>query len=254
MAWQLNPALTRFRNAVNAAYPNRDKASDGTIGDLAHQSTSSDHNPDSDGSVDAWDMDVDLGTADNPAAIERLKALFEGHESSRYWIHNRQIASRSDGWIRRPYDGANPHDKHVHWNTREAYENSTAPWNVTPEGVARMFCKHGDRGQNVKYLQYRLHNLGFPLGAVDGIWGDATTGALKKAMAALGVTDDGLTYGPEEMIRLDVLWGRKYAGADVTALDQRLDTAEAAIKTLQSAPAGGFTLPAQVTITGTLSQ
>lgn len=130
MAWYLNRALTNFRNAVNATFTNRDKTSDGTIGDAAHAATTSDHNPDPDGSVDAWDMDVDLRSDDDPAAIEMLKRVFQAHESSRYWIHNRVIASRSTGWRREPYTGANPHDKHVHWNTREQFENSTDPWEV----------------------------------------------------------------------------------------------------------------------------
>jgi hypothetical protein len=132
--WYLNPALTRFRNAVNAAYPNRDKTSDGTIGDENHQAGISDHNPDLDGSVDAWDMDVD------GVPVEDLKVVFQAHESSQYWIHNRQIATRGNGWKRVPYSGANPHDKHVHWNTRTSHENSTAPWEVgvTPEDIAKI--------------------------------------------------------------------------------------------------------------------
>lgn len=128
MNWYLNRALTGFRVAVNARYPHRDKTSDGTIADAAHQATDSDHNEDADGSVDAWDMDVDLGTGNNHAEIERLKTVFESHESSRYWIHDGQIASRSNGWRRLPYYGSNRHDKHVHWNTRETHEDSTKPW------------------------------------------------------------------------------------------------------------------------------
>lgn len=126
----LNTALTGFRNAVNNAYPDRDKASDGTIGDANHMVTTSDHNPDTDGTVDAWDMDVEVNGVGKPfkTDIEHLKEVFELHESSRYWIHNREIASRSTGWKRQPYTGANPHDKHVHWNTRESHEDSTAPW------------------------------------------------------------------------------------------------------------------------------
>jgi hypothetical protein len=123
MAWHLNPALTRFRAAVDAAWPNRDRASDGTIADAAHSATS-DHQPDPDGSVDAWDMDVD------GVPVERLKAAFQKHEASKYWIHAGQIASRDWGWQRRPYTGANPHGAHVHWNTRQSHENSTAPWEV----------------------------------------------------------------------------------------------------------------------------
>jgi hypothetical protein len=132
VAWHLNPALTNFRNAVNEAYPNRDRTSDGTIGDAAHQVSTSDHNEDADGSVDAWDMDVEVNGPGQPykTDVERLKETFELHESSRYWIHNREIASRSTGWKRQPYTGSNPHDKHVHWNTRESHEDSTAPWPI----------------------------------------------------------------------------------------------------------------------------
>lgn len=131
-AWRLNPALTRFRAEVAAEYPNRDKASDGTIGDAAHASGISDHNPDADGSVDAWDMDVDLHGPGRSASadIERLKTLFQRHPASQYWIHNGRIATRSSGWRRQPYAGDNPHDKHVHWNTRPTFENSTTPWGV----------------------------------------------------------------------------------------------------------------------------
>lgn len=126
MSWYLNPALAAFRAAVDARWPGRDRTSDGTIGDLAHQVTTSDHNPDVGGphpaSVDAWDMDID------GVDVELLKRVFQAHPASQYWIHARQIASRDDGWRRWAYDGANPHDKHVHWNTRESHEASTAPW------------------------------------------------------------------------------------------------------------------------------
>lgn len=136
MSWYLNPALTTMRAEVNARWPDRDLASDGTIGDEAHQASDSDHNPDADNSVDAWDMDVNLSgpKAGVPSAdLEFLKDRFEAHESSQYWIHNRIIASRDSGWRREDYYGSNPHDHHIHWNTRESYENSTKPWGIEDE-------------------------------------------------------------------------------------------------------------------------
>ncbi|MEV4532296.1 hypothetical protein AB0J82_00520 [Asanoa sp. NPDC049518] len=123
MAWFLNPALTRFRNEVNARWPRRDKTSDGTIGDAAHQATDSDHNPDKDGSVDAWDMDV------NGVDVQKVIRAALAHESIQYVIYNRRITSRSWGlgtW--RPYTGTSPHTEHVHFNTRQSHERSTKPW------------------------------------------------------------------------------------------------------------------------------
>ncbi|MFI7249782.1 collagen-like triple helix repeat-containing protein [Micromonospora chalcea] len=77
-----------------------------------------------------------------------------------------------------------------------------------------LFCKFGDKGPAVKLLQYRLHNCGFSaqLGGVDGSYGDKTAAALKAAMASLGVTDDGRTYGPEEVMRMDIIVARRYGG------------------------------------------
>lgn len=144
MAWYLNTALTTFRKEVDAAYPGRDKGSDGTIGDEAHQGTSSDHNPDSDGSVDAWDMDVEVNGkgAAYAADVEHLKSVFEAHPAAQYWIHDRVIANRDYGWDRRPYSGSNPHDKHVHWNSRSSHEDSTQPWGVEQPMTRDEFLGH----------------------------------------------------------------------------------------------------------------
>lgn len=132
----LNPALTRLRNEVNAAYPRRDKDSDGWIGDRAHQSRASAHNPDPDGSVDAFDMDCELNGPGRPykAAVAHVISQFEKHPAASYWIYNDQISLRSEGWRARSYAYAGPvrnrHTKHVHLETREGHENSTQPWGI----------------------------------------------------------------------------------------------------------------------------
>lgn len=146
-AWRLNPSLTRFRSVVDARYPDRDKTTDGTIGDPAHASRDSDHNPDPDGTVDAWDMDVDVNGPGKPyeADVEHLKRVFEAHPASRYWIHNDKIAHRSTNWVPRPYDPGNPnrnkHTKHVHWNTNQATETSSAPWVIEGDDVGKITDK-----------------------------------------------------------------------------------------------------------------
>lgn len=128
MAWYLAPALATGRAEVNARWPGRDKTSDGTIGDTAHQATRSDHNPNSRESVDAWDMDRD--GVDVWAVIN----AFQRHPSSHYWIWNRQIADRDSGWKRQPYSGTNPHTQHVHFSIRQtaAAEQDRRPWGIWP--------------------------------------------------------------------------------------------------------------------------
>ncbi|GIJ30163.1 hypothetical protein Vqi01_53250 [Micromonospora qiuiae] len=215
--WYLNQALTNFRNAVNAAYPNRDKKSDGTIGDAAHQKTSSDHNPDPDGSVDAWDMDVEVNGDGMPYRedIERLKRVFEQHESAQYWIHDHLIASRGSGWVRRVYTGSSPHTEHVHWNTRESHERSTKPWVIpAPTGeVSSMFCKLNDNNDAVEVLQRQLATLGYYKGAIDRHYGPLTAAALLACRKAMGsVVTNGDTYTPAAYEQVQRAYAQRFAG------------------------------------------
>ncbi len=136
--WFLNRWLTSWRDKVNGVFKRRSKRSDGTIGDLRHQASISEHNRDFDGSVDAWDMDVNLydsgndtGSKDELAEIENLKREFENDPGSQLWIHKGQIANRDIGnWRRRTYYGANKHDKHVHWQSRSSKEKTTFAGNI----------------------------------------------------------------------------------------------------------------------------
>ena len=127
MSWYLAPVLDRLRAEVNAKWPNRSKASDGTIGDAAHSSRTSDHNPNARGSVNA--IDITASGIDTDTLIAAAKK----HPSVRYIIFNRRIMNRDIGNFRsRPYSGSNPHTQHVHISLyqRRSAEESTRSWGL----------------------------------------------------------------------------------------------------------------------------
>lgn len=116
-------ALEVLHAEVNAAAPNRSRASDGWIGDAAHAVRTSDHNPwvtvAGVGVVRARDFTHDPAHGcDADELAEAIRQLGRaGHPAltaGAYVIRNRRIASASHGWTWRPYDGSNPHTKHVH--------------------------------------------------------------------------------------------------------------------------------------------
>lgn len=133
MSWVLTRGLATVRAEFNEVFPNRDKASDGSIGDQAHQTGSSGHNPDLTGraehrdgdaldEVRAIDVDRDLVPGSQVDWMERvvqsivLKGRAGQYVPFRYIIYKRRIWSRTDGWRTRTYTGANTHDRHAHFS------------------------------------------------------------------------------------------------------------------------------------------
>lgn len=124
MRWYLSSHAEDLRNWINRMYPNRDKSSDGTIGDAAHQLRPSDHNPDPrsnpPGCVRAIDIDADLhpGAKDRSEAARLAETLrIQAKRKVRpiaYIIYNGRIASPRLAWRWRPYRGLNPHKAHIH--------------------------------------------------------------------------------------------------------------------------------------------
>jgi hypothetical protein len=147
-SWVLVPCLVSLRDEFNRAGPNRSKASDGSIGDTAHASSSSDHNPDETGATPYEDSDrinevhaIDVTDSgpwssgfDFDAEVNAIRLRHQRGEDDRLQniIRNGRIASRSWGWTWRDYSGSNPHDKHAHFSARysTAQENDTSPWGV----------------------------------------------------------------------------------------------------------------------------
>lgn len=239
MAWVLTKGLQRFRSEINAVFPERDKSSDGSVGDLAHQGGASGHNPDRTGNAEYRDGDsldevraVDITQRLVPgSAVDWMERLVQfivlmaragTYVPFRYIIYKGRIWARSDGWRTRTYTGQNRHDRHAHFSGD--YSQKADNWDgtlglaslrspVIPREGDEMFAKLGDENDKVIYLQYRLNNLGHPVGIVDGRYQTKTAAALAAAIRGYnGQVIDGKTYGPAQMIYLDVLWARRYGG------------------------------------------
>jgi hypothetical protein len=130
-AWTLAGGLATLRREVDAAHPARSKASDGTLGDAAHAARESDHNPDSGGVVRAWDCTSWVDPATGTDVAETLAEFLRAGKDPRvkYVIWRRRIFSDVDPWTWRPYDGANPHDHHVHISVRpHPTGDDPSPW------------------------------------------------------------------------------------------------------------------------------
>lgn len=144
MNWRVALSLDVLLEEINHASPGRSKVSDGSIGDAAHATRTSDHNPwvrDHRGTpvVRARDFthDPSGGLNCHQLAARLADLLAAGTHpalrSGAYIIWDHQILSRDrvgEGW--RPYAGANPHTQHLHLSValdRAGYD-STHPWGI----------------------------------------------------------------------------------------------------------------------------
>lgn len=151
--WVLIPCLVALRTEINFIAPYRDKASDGSIGDTAHQQETSDHNPDETGSVPIHDadhinevhaIDVDNDLRESDLTMEKIVQFLLGRCRSgaerrlRYIIWNKRIWSASSDWVQKTYTGPSPHTEHAHFSAsyETALEASTASWHLEDIPVA----------------------------------------------------------------------------------------------------------------------
>ncbi|AGL20032.1 hypothetical protein [Actinoplanes sp. N902-109] len=148
-SWTLVPCLVSLRNEFNEFAPDRDHASDGSIGDTAHAAGgTSDHLPDesysalrgkdSDSKNEVHAIDVDNNLNKSGWSMTKcVEIIVTRHREGRdnrlqYVIWNRRIWSRSWGWTARTYTGASPHTEHAHFSARytTAQESDTRPWGL----------------------------------------------------------------------------------------------------------------------------
>ena len=134
--WRLAASLKALRSTLDALAPSRSKLSDGSIGNAAHASRASDHNPwvvhGSQGVVTAIDVTHDpKGGCDVGKLAESLRI---GRDPRiKYVIFDRRIFSATiQPWQWRPYAGKNPHSHHVHVSVAPSAEqyDDVAVWQV----------------------------------------------------------------------------------------------------------------------------
>lgn len=138
MTWRNAYASNVLVDEVNARWPGRSKVSDGTIGDAAHASRSSDHNPwvkaDGVGVVRARDITANGVDAEWLAEHFRQLGILGDNRltGGGYVIYAGRIASEREGWRWRNYTGSNQHHSHVHisFSRDRAGYDSRRPWGI----------------------------------------------------------------------------------------------------------------------------
>jgi len=120
----------QLREMIDDSYHERDRKSDGWIGDAAHSNRPSDHNPDkANGIVRAIDVDKNLDSRPSTGAYlaDQIRLCAKaGDKRISYVIYAGKIASSKKSWSWRTYDGINRHDHHIHISfTKEGDQNGS---------------------------------------------------------------------------------------------------------------------------------
>jgi hypothetical protein len=210
--WRNCKASLALVAEVNELWPDRDRASDGTIGDAAHQASTSDHNPwivvDGVGVVRARDIDVD--GIDAPWLAEYLRrrgAVGDPRlRGGGYVIYNRRITV-PDFSTWKTYTGTDPHTGHIHvsFSRDPAGFDSTAAWGIYPPAAPELpTLTYGMRDSAaVANLQRFLARV-FPTYAgslpATGNYLAQTKAAVAEFQRRVGITgpgSDGSVVGPK---------------------------------------------------------
>jgi hypothetical protein len=201
--WRLAKSLDVLRDEIESKYPGTTIWS---IGDQAHQSGYSDHNPTSKGVVCAIDVRGNAGLS-LPAFVKHL--ITNPHPNLRYVIHARKIYERKNGFAAREYNGSNAHAEHAHVSvgngpdgrSTSGYDN-TSTWGIADIGEHSEPVKpskpstetshklgdkmptlqRGSKGTDVRRLQALLVANGYKV-SIDGIFGSQTEKVLKSYQA-----------------------------------------------------------------------
>ena len=139
---RLSKSAIQLREQIDDAFPDRDRTSDGWIGDTRHAARKSDHNPDAQGWVRAIDVDRDLNGKGRkpdvmPDLVDQIRlAAKSGDKRISYIIFDGKIASTKKAWRWRPYDGINKHNHHAHVSFTKKADNDGAFFQIPMLGAS----------------------------------------------------------------------------------------------------------------------
>lgn len=215
-------SLETFKAECNKKWPERDRSSDGWIGDPAHASRTSDHNPNAVGVVRAYDLDAGSGrdTAIGLWIAEHVRRLgqsgFRSLQGGGYVISASRIASEESGWAWRAYSGSSPHIAHTHVSVGKsaiAYDYR-GTWNIadnpifvpapqpTPVSVGLTKAKIVELQRTLNDWYRVVKPNWYPL-AADGIWGPKTESAVRYFQTRARLVVDGIP-GPKTLGALGI--------------------------------------------------
>lgn len=216
MSWSVAPAIATLRAQVDEAAPDRNKVHDGTIGDLAHSKTKSEHNPNAQGVVRAWDCThdpeggVDCAVLAEDVIDELDRRGVEGYVIFRGRIRSTKVARGKWRW----YTGANPHNAHMHvsvvtgWTSREKWSLPSLAEAVTTVIDPGVIAVDGDLGNQTRQRVAAILGLdqytgrewweavqkwaGLTGASVDGVPGPQTWSAVARRLGSGAGKQDGI--------------------------------------------------------------
>ena len=212
MSYRLARSLVRMREQFNHHSSQRNKASDGWIGDARHAASTSDHNPwvrdGALGVVTALDITHDpKNRVDTYAIAEHMRT--QKDPRVKYVISNKRIFSSTTApWTWRNYTGSNPHSSHFHVsvNSSKHHYDDERDWNLfsnltpstqAPASNVKPVLKLGSVHEEVKTIQRLL-----ALALVDGKFGPITDAAVRAFQKKEKLLVDGVV-GPKTWAELD---------------------------------------------------
>jgi hypothetical protein len=155
MAWRVAKSLIQLNKELLEAFPNRSTVSDGTIGDTAHSSRKSDHNPDSQGIVRARDFtewDPNPHVSNDDVAYILCEFLRKGKDPRVKYVISRgrmfsSYATQSrKAWEWGPYTGPNGHFRHAHVSVQPgALGDDGSPWGLSEGTIVDMPLTDADK-------------------------------------------------------------------------------------------------------------